>query len=129
MRKNREYFVTRKKKTRKKQNSDNSQKEKVRKMIGAFFFFFFFCTISLFVFPFIKFVPIMNKSMELARRLILCPNSNCTLTVYCSFMAYRPLLHFRRLILYFYVERQVMLSVKWGDIALCCLSATQNLCL
>lgn len=128
MRKNREYFVTRKKKTRKKQNSDNSQKEKVRKMIGAFFFFFF-CTISLFVFPFIKFVPIMNKSMELARRLILCPNSNCTLTVYCSFMAYRPLLHFRRLILYFYVERQVMLSVKWGDIALCCLSATQNLCL
>lgn len=128
MRKNTEYFVTRKKKTRKKQNSDNSQKEKVRKMIGAFFFFFF-CTISLLVFPFIKFVPIMNKSMELARRLILCPNSNCTLTVYCSFMAYRPLLHFRRLILYFYVERQVMLSVKWGDIALCCLSATQNLCL
>lgn len=47
MRKNREYFVTRKKKTRKKQNSDNSQKEKVRKMIGAFFFFFF-----LYYFPF-----------------------------------------------------------------------------
>ena len=46
MRKNTEYFVTRKKKTRKKQNSDNSQKEKVRKMIGAFFFFF------LYYFPF-----------------------------------------------------------------------------